>query len=135
MRNELMTDTFLFLCPHGAAKSIMAAAYFQRLAEQQGIDVLATAAGVDPSAEISALVAELLAAEGIDVSGSTPQRVTHDQMASASRVISLGCDLTSLPPGDTEIEQWDDVPLPSQDLIASRTRIYLHVAQLVERYT
>jgi arsenate reductase (thioredoxin) len=129
-----MPPTILFLCPHGAAKSVMAAAYFQRLAEQQGIDVHATAADVDPSPEISPAVIELLAQEGIDVSGHAPQRVTREQIDSAGCVVSLGCDLDTSPLANIVVEQWDDVPLPSQDLVASRNRIYEHVAQLVERY-
>jgi hypothetical protein len=130
-----MTPTMLFLCPHDAAKGVMTAAYFQRLAEQQGIDVHGIAAGIGPSAEISVRVAALLAKEGIEVSGSSPQRVTHDQMARAFRLRSQPSDLTSLPLADTNIEQWDDMPLPSQDRIASRNRFVEHVVQLVERYT
>lgn len=129
-----MNPTVLFLCPHGAAKSIMAAAYFHKLADQKGLTVRAIAAGTDPSAEASPFVVELLAKEGIDVSSMVPQRVSHDQMANASRIISLGCDLDSLPPSKTRIEQWDDVPPPSQDLMAARNSIYAHVLQLVAQY-
>jgi predicted protein tyrosine phosphatase len=40
--------TVLFLCPHNAAKSIMAAAYFERLANQNNLDFCATSAGTAP---------------------------------------------------------------------------------------
>jgi protein-tyrosine-phosphatase len=129
-----MTPTILFLCPHGAAKSIMAAAYFQRLANEQGLTVKALAAGTHPDSEISSQVAELLAKEGYDVSNTVPQLVTQDQITNASHVVSLGCDLDELPRAGTPIEQWDDVPPPSQDLIAARNTIYEHVTQLVEQY-
>ena len=129
-----MKSTILFLCPHGAAKSIMAAAYFQELAKQQGIAIKAIAAGAHPDAKIAPRVAELLANEGYDLSNTVPHRVTQDQITSAARVISLGCDLDALPPSDTPIECWDDVPPPSQDLMAARNMIYEHVAQLVKQY-
>ena len=31
--------TVLFLCPHGAAKSVLASAYFQRAAKERGLNV------------------------------------------------------------------------------------------------
>jgi arsenate reductase (thioredoxin) len=129
-----MTHTILFLCPHGAAKSIMAAAYFQQRAKQQGLDMQATAAGTEPSAEVSPSVAELLAKEGINVSHIVPQRVTDEKMASAFHVVSLGCELDALPLSNAAVERWDDVPVPSQNLMAARNRIYERVALLVEQY-
>ena len=46
----------VFVCPHGAAKSVIAAEYFQRMARQDGRDIQAVAYGVDPDAEIPATV-------------------------------------------------------------------------------
>ena len=57
-----------------------------------------------------------------------PRRVTRDELASAWRVVSFGCDLTALAP-DARIERWDDVPAVSEDygrareVIAARVRI------------
>ena len=31
--------TILFMCPHGAAKSVLASAYFQRRAKERGLNV------------------------------------------------------------------------------------------------
>ena len=39
-------QTVVFVCRHGSAKSLVAAEYLQRLAERQGLDLRATAAGV-----------------------------------------------------------------------------------------
>ena len=35
----------LFMCPHGAAKSVLASAYFQRLAKERGLNVIVDSAG------------------------------------------------------------------------------------------
>jgi arsenate reductase (thioredoxin) len=128
-----MNHTLLFLCPHGAAKSVIAAAYCQQLAAQYGLKVQATSAGTEPSAEVSPAVVELLQAEGINVANHIPQQITTEALMTASLVISLGCDLDNwLPPG-TLVERWDDVPLPGQDLAAARNSIRAHVEQLITK--
>ena len=40
--------TILFMCPHGAAKSVLASAYFQRLAKERGLNVRVESAGTNP---------------------------------------------------------------------------------------
>jgi arsenate reductase len=126
-----MTRTVLFLCPHSAAKSVMAAAYFQRLADQRGLDVMATFAGTEPDAAISPTVAELLQAEDIDLTGSVPRLITPEELAQAWRVISLGCEVGHLLSLGLMVEQWDDVPPPSQNLAAARALILTHVERLI----
>jgi arsenate reductase (thioredoxin) len=126
-----MSHTFLFLCPHGAAKSVIAAAYSRQLAAQSGLNLQATSAGTEPSAQVSPAVVELLQAEGIDVANHIPQLVTAEALLGASQVVSLGCDLDGLLPPGVPVERWDDVPLPSQDLAAARNSIYTHVEQLI----
>ena len=129
-----MTDQIVFLCPHGAAKSIIAAAYCQQLADRQNVPLCATAAGTEPDAEISPAVLELLRTEGIDVADQRPRRVTPEELATARRVIALGCDLGDLARPGMVIEHWDDVPPPSQNLLATRDQIRAHVEQLVATF-
>lgn len=129
-----MQPTILFLCPHGAAKSVMAAAYCQRLAAEHSLDWQATSAGTEPSSQVAPAVVELLRGEGYDVAGHKPRHVTPDELTAAFRVISLGCDVSHLAPPEIQIEYWDDIPLPSQDLMGARERIYIHVRQLVTEY-
>lgn len=126
-----MTQTILFLCPHSAAKSVLAAAYFQRLADQRQLGACATFAGTEPDAVISPAVADLLRSEGIDVTNFTPRYVTPADLAQAKRVISLGCEVSHLAPPKLKLEHWDDVPPPSQDLVAASAIILARVEQLV----
>ena len=126
-----MNHNFLFLCPHGAAKSVIAAAYCQQLAAQYDLKVQTSTAGTEPSAEVSPAVVELLQAEGINVANQVPQQVTGEVLKAASLVISLGCDLDNLLPPGTSLERWDDVPPPSQDLAVTRESIRAHVEQLI----
>src|SRR2546422_954247 len=43
----------LFACLHGAAKSVVAATHFRRLAGARGLAVTATAVGTEPEAELT----------------------------------------------------------------------------------
>jgi arsenate reductase (thioredoxin) len=124
--------TILFLCPHSAAKSVIAAAYCERLAAERGLTLCATSAGTDPDPGVSPGVAAALLAEGIDVRAYHPRRVTVGELASASRVVSLGCDLGDLAPPGLVVERWDDVPSPSTDLTGARAVIAAHVRRLID---
>ena len=124
-----MSDrTVVFVCLHGAAKSLIAATLFQRLADERGLAVRSTFAGTEPDPAIQPNVIARLLEEGVDVRPLRPRRVTRDELASAWRVVSFGCDLTALAP-DARIERWDDVPAVSEDygrareVIAARVRI------------
>ncbi len=45
-----MPRTVLFLCPHNAAKSVIAAALFAREAARRGLAIHADSAGTEPDA-------------------------------------------------------------------------------------
>jgi arsenate reductase (thioredoxin) len=124
--------TVLFLCPHNAAKSVIAAAYLERLAAERGLTLRATSAGTDPDPGVSPGVAGALLAEGIDVRAHRPRRVTAEELARASRVVSLGCDLGDLAAPGLVVEHWDDVPSPGADLTGARAVIAARVRRLVD---
>ncbi len=127
--------SILFLCPHNAAKSVIAAAYYERLAAERGLTLRAASAGTVPDPGVSPGVAGALLAEGIDVRAHRPRRVTAEELASASRVVSLGCDLGDIAPPGLVVERWDDVPSPSADLTGARAVIAAHVRRLVDTET
>lgn len=124
--------TVLFLCLHNAAKSVLAAAYFDREASARGLPFRADSAGTEPDAQPSPAVVAALRDEGIDIAGRLPRRVTVDDLATAYRVISLGCDLGELPTSDVHVDRWDDVPPTSRNLAASGAAIRRHVDVLLE---
>ena len=122
----------LFLCPHGAAKSVLASAYFRRFAKERGLNVIVDSAGTEPDPSVSPAVAAHLAKQGYPVSTEKPRLVTADDLAKADVVVSLGCDLTRSPtPAGTWIK-WDDVPGPSEDFAGADDAIRRHVTALVD---
>ena len=125
-------STVLFMCPHGAAKSVLASAYFRRVAKERGLNVRVETAGTDPDPEVSPRVADHLKKGGFDVPVAKPRRVTEADMAVADVVISIGCDPKSMPSPRGTLERWDDVPAPSEDFAAADAKIREHVFQLVE---
>ncbi len=126
-----MTRSILFVCPHGAAKSVMAAAYFQQFADQNGLDYQAVCAGTEPDAVVAPRVANLLQSEGVGFAALPPRKPTVVELASAEYVISLGCTDAELGVAAERVEHWDDVPPPSQNLTGSRDAIFAHVESLI----
>ncbi len=125
----------LFVCLHGAAKSVLAAADFERMARKRGLPVAAESAGTEPDPEIAPPVLVALEAEGIDMAGKKPRLLTREIAAGASRVIAFGCDLGVAAPDGTRIEQWEDVPAVSAGLPAARAVIRQHLGRLLDGWS
>ena len=118
----------LFVCLHGAAKSVVAAAHFRRLAAARGLAIDAVAAGTEPDPELAPGAVKGLAADGLPATPARPRPVTLYDLESATRVVSFGCDL---PPATSQrIDQWD-VPAVSDGYATARDRIVANVERLV----
>jgi protein-tyrosine-phosphatase len=118
----------LFVCLHGAAKSVVAAAHFRRRAEARGLPVDAVSAGTEPDAELTPAAVTGLAGDGLAARPSRPRPVTLHDLATATRVVTFGCDVGA---DATPVERWDDVPAVSDGYAAARDRIVARVDQLV----
>lgn len=126
--------TILFLCPHGGAKSVIAASYFNRLAREGGLPfVAAAAAAEDPYGAVPEPVAAMLHDEGFDVHSFRPRRAEAGEIDAANRIVSIDCDPATLPAGRAGVEEWTDVPMASEDLPGSASAIRRHVAMLMEQ--
>jgi len=131
-----MTDQkVLFVCLHGAAKSVLAAADFERMAKARGLRVAAEAAGTEPDADIAPPVMAALRSEGVNLAGQKPRLVTREMAAGATRVIAFGCSLGAAAPEDGRLEQWEDVPNVSAGLPAARAAIREHIERLLDGWS
>ena len=124
--------TVFFMCPHGAGKSVLASAYFQKLAKERGLNVRVDSAGTEPDPVVGPPVVEHLKKQGIAVPIAKPRLVTPDDLKTADIVVSLGCDLKGLPAPRGKLLTWDDVPGPGQDLPGSVDAIRKHAEALVD---
>ena len=113
----------LFVCLHGAAKSVLAAADCERLAAARGLTVTTDFFGTEPDPDIAPAVAAALRTDGVDLDGRRPRRITASDVAGADQVVAFGCDLGDATPPGTRIEQWPDVPAVSDGFPAARAAI------------
>jgi protein-tyrosine-phosphatase len=118
----------LFVCLHGAAKSVVGAAHFRRLAAARGLSIDAVAAGTEPDAELAPKAVKGLAGDGLAPAPARPRPVTLYDLETASRVVSFGCDVA--PKAGVAVDQWD-VPAISDGYEAARDRIVERVERLV----
>jgi protein-tyrosine-phosphatase len=118
----------LFVCQHGAAKSVVGAAHFRKLAAGRGLQIDAAAAGTEPDAELGPRAVKGLAGEGLTAAPARPRPVTLYDLDTATRVVSFGCAVT--PKAGVRVDQWD-VPAVSDGYEAARDRIVEKVERLV----
>ena len=118
----------LFVCLHGAAKSVVGAAHFRRLAAARGLAIGAVAAGTEPDQELAPAAVKGLAGDGLAPMAARPRPVTLYDLDTATRVISFGCEVA--PARGQRVEQWE-VPAVSDGYTAARDRIVANVERLV----
>jgi len=118
----------LFVCLHGAAKSVVAAAHFRRLAAERGLAIEAVAAGTEPDPALAPAAVKGLAGEGLPATPARPRPVTLYDLDSAARVVSFGCDVA--PARGQRVDQWD-VPAVGDGYEAARDRIVRNVERLL----
>ena len=126
-------STILFLCPYGGAKSVIAASYFNQLAEEQALPYVGVAVAAErPYDAVPQPVADFLEREGFDVHTFKPRHVKSEDVQTAARIVSIDCNLAGIELGESAVERWDDVPKVSVDLAASAAAIRAHVDALMK---
>ena len=120
----------VFVCEHGAAKSVLAAAYFNKLAGELQLDLQAVARGTNPDPEVSQQTIAGLANDGLSHIESRPQRLTDSELQSAQCVVAF-CDLPAEIQTSSAVEFWRDVPPVSENYMRARDIIIDHIHQLL----
>lgn len=113
----------LFVCQHGAAKSVIAARHLEALAEARGLVVRSTAAGLEPDEAIPSHVVAGLRADGVDDHVQAPRAISEELLATADIVVAFGCDLSAFPHIEKPVIQWSGVPAVSDGYEAARAEI------------
>lgn len=112
----------IFVCEHGAAKSIIAAAYFNKLAQEENLDIRAIARGTHPDEELSPKAIAGLQEDGLTPTEAIPTKLTQEEIESAQQIVSF-CELPEEYSPKGVIEHWSDVPPVSDSYQASRDAI------------
>ncbi len=122
--------TIIFVCEHGAAKSIIAAAYFNKLANETYPGLHVIARGTHPDQELSPKTIIGLREDGLTPTESIPQKLAFSDLEPAQRIITF-CELPNEYTQRAVIEHWDDVPPVSDDYEKARNAIIVHLNQLI----
>src|SRR5215470_19120209 len=77
------TPVVIFVCEHGAAKSILSAALFNKLARERRLNFRAIARGTNPDPDISPKVAAGLRADGLASGESGPRKISKADLVGA----------------------------------------------------
>lgn len=125
------TPVVIFVCEHGAAKSILSAAIFNKLARERGLNLRAIARGTNPDPEISPKVAAGLRADELASSEPAPKKISKTDLAGASRVITF-CVLPDDYPGSIKVENWDPVLPAIEEYSKARDKLTERIGRLLE---
>jgi protein-tyrosine-phosphatase len=120
----------LFVCEHGAAKSILAAAYFNKLASERGSDLRAIARGTNPDGQLSQHTITGLGNDGLQPAETTPQKLTEVDLQNTQRVITF-CDLPVEYQQPAVVEHWQNIPPVSENYEKARDIIIERIRHLL----
>ena len=124
----------VFVCEHGAAKSVIAAAYFNKLAADRGLALRAVFRGTNPQETLSVRAVEGLKADGLDVPVEKPSAIRDSDIAGATHIFAIGCRLSEAAERSGKAADWSDVP-DDQGYGPMRDAIVRHVKQLLDDLT
>lgn len=122
----------LFVCTHGAARSPIAAAYFNKIAKEEGLNFRAIFRGTEPDSTLTKGTTEGLKKDGFKISEWKPELVSENDISNAHQIITFDCELPSNLELDN-IEQWNGTPPISKDYEKARDIIREKVNHLVEK--
>lgn len=122
--------TIVFVCEHGAAKSILAAAHFNKIAGEKGLDLIALARGTNPDDELSPQTVLGLSRDGLQPTESVPKALTQADIESAKQMVAF-CQLPVTYHQRAPVETWEDVPAVSENYEKARDIIIDHILQML----
>lgn len=125
-----LTPLIVSVCEHGAAKSILAAAYFNRLASEMGSELHAIAHGTHSDKELSPQTAQGLSADGLEPTEPTPQRLSESDVRSARQIVTF-CELPAHYSHQANMDHWKDIPPVSENSQNARDAILYRIRQML----
>ena len=128
------TRNIVFVCEHGAALSVVSAAYFNKIARDQHLNWHAVARGVTPQENLSVAAAAGLKKDGVATEVAKPQAVTQDDLDHADYVVTF-LPLPNSLIVKSPIEGWEDVQWNSSEYEKVRDAILKHLDKLLPTIT
>lgn len=121
----------VFVCEHGAAKSVIATAYFNKMAAERGLPYRAEFRGTDPQEALSVRAVAGLKADGVAIPSGAPTKIGAADIAKATHIFAIGCTLPAAAVSSGKAKDWSDVP-EDKGYEGQRDAIVRHVKALLD---
>jgi len=125
------SPSVIFVCEHGAAKSVIATAYFNKLAAERGLPYRATFRGTTPQDDLSVRAIEGLKADGVAIPSGKPTAISEADVSGATHIFAIGCTLPTTAAKSGKASDWADAP-GDQGSAPMRDAIVRHVTALLD---
>lgn len=102
----------LFVCVHNAGRSQMAKGFFNHLARERKVDLIAESAGTESSERLHPEVVTVMSEMDIDLSAETPKLLEDEMLARDPKVFTMGCAVDSEACPSLRMETVKDWGLP-----------------------
>jgi arsenate reductase (thioredoxin) len=103
------TKKVIFVCEHGAGKSVVASAYFNKIAKDRNLDWEASCRGTNPDEEVSAPTKEGLRSDNLLDPKLSPQKLAQHDTSNVQKIMLF----TKLPDDfktTIKSEDWSSLP-------------------------
>ena len=129
--SQAASTRIVFVCEHGAAKSLVASAYFNKLAAERGLPDRAIFRGAAPQEALSVRAVEGLKADGVPIPDAKPTAIGSADVERATHIFAIGCTLPAVAAKSGKAADWSDVP-DDQGYAPMRDAIVVHVRALLD---
>ena len=119
----------VFVCEHGAALSVVSAAYFNKIAREEHLELYAIARGTTPQKDVSVSAREGLKVDGVPFETKHPHALSGKDAAQARRIVAF-CPIPPKYSRTAPVEIWDDVPVTGANYGLARDAILRHLREL-----
>jgi protein-tyrosine-phosphatase len=109
MTGNGQTKKVVFVCEHGAGKSVVAAAYFNKIAKDRNLNWEASCRGTNPDEEVSAPTKEGLKSDNLLDPSLSPKKLAPSDTSNVEKIILF----TKLPDDfktSVKSEDWSSLP-------------------------
>lgn len=121
--------TVVFVCEHGAAKSVVAAALFNARAARRGLPLRAESRGVAPEAALLPAAVAGLERDGMTPGRAAPRRIAREDVEAAAAVVAF--DPLPADVAGQAVRTWS-VPPVSADYAAARDAMLPRIDALLD---
>lgn len=121
----------IFVCEHGAAKSVIAASYFNQMAKERNLDYVAECRGTFPDSVVSPDIKNNLIKENVFDLTTKPRKLLISDTTNVERIILF----TPLPPElrtDIQTENWSNIQNVDADYDKRRNAIVKKISELLD---